>query len=196
MTTNNEAIQADGLDTCQHNGGMHGLRLVRPGAAYVDAIWDYRTESLADAPHMNGACDLEDIDDPCAWIAHCQALADPATVPEGHVQAEEWLLMRGDDPRILGMVNLRAQLDEYMSEYAGHIGYSVRPSERGRGLGRTQLLLALGRCREIGLDRVLITCEEDNVASQRTAESCGAVFERATFDESDGVMMRRYWVRL
>lgn len=114
--------------------------------------------------------------------------ADPASVlPEGHVHCDYlWIF---DDARMVGFLALRHSLDnEFLRTQGGHIGYSVRPSQRRRGHASRALGLALDRARELGLDRVLVTCDEDNVASARTIESQAGRFESVVGGK------RRYWI--
>ncbi|MDR0782377.1 MAG: GNAT family N-acetyltransferase [Propionibacteriaceae bacterium] len=176
---------------------MDELRLVPPSLAYAEAIISYRAESLAEAPHISGGCMLADFPEPADWIAYCECLGDPATLPPGRVETEEWMLVRGDEPRVLGLINIRRSIDhDYLREYAGHIGYSVRPTERRKGYAAAQLRLGLDRCRALGLDRVLITCDTTNEGSRRTILACGGLFDRTTFDETDNTTMERYWIPL
>jgi len=164
---------------------------------YAAEIMAYRSESLKLAPYVNGAFTLAGYTDPAAWIAYCEVRADPATVPEDDVEADQWLLV-DKDSRILGMVNIRRNIDDaFFAEYAGHIGYSIRPSERGRGYGTIQLSLALDKCRDLGLRSVLLTCDPDNEASRCTILSCGGVFERTTLLTAEEPRPReRYWISL
>ena len=172
------------------------MRLVRPSMAYADEIMAYRAESLELAPHVNGAFELGGYTDPAAWIARCETRTDPAMVPEGDVVADEWMMV--DDSRILGMVNIRRNLDDpFFAEYAGHIGYSIRPVERGRGYGTAQLMLTLDKCRDLSLEKVLLTCDTDNEASRRTILSCSGVFERTTIQTPEHPdQLERYWISL
>jgi predicted acetyltransferase len=171
------------------------LTLVRPSAEHAGQIAALRAEFLAEVSHIPGGSRLEDFDDPAAWIDHCAARADPTTVPQGWVQGDQWLLT--EPGGILGLVNVRHSLGtEYLAEYGGHIGYAIRPTERGHGYGHAQLMLALDWCRTIGLDKVLLTCDATNEASRRTIISCGGIYERDTVDPSRGETMQRYWIAL
>ena len=173
------------------------LTLVRPSIDHADQITALRAEFLTEAPHIPGGSRLEDFADPADWIAYCNARQDPATVPDGFVQADQWLLTRVGQDRVLGLVSVRHSIDTpHLAEYGGHIGYAVRPSERRHGYGRAQLLLALDWCRTIGLAKVLVTCDATNQASQHTITSCGGVYERDTYDADRGETMRRYWIAL
>ena len=173
------------------------MRLVRPAMAYADEITTYRSETLETAPYVNGAFELAGHPDPAAWIARCEARTDPVTVPEGDVEADEWLMVN-DDSRILGMTNIRRHIDDpFFAEYGGHIGYSIRPSERGKGYGTIQLTLALDKCRDLGLTSVLLTCDPDNEPSRRTILACGGVFDRTTIVTPEHPNpMDRYWISL
>ena len=92
------------------------------------------------------------------------------------------------DEEVVGFLALRHSLNAWLLEEGGHIGYSVRPSRRGQGHASRALALAVRRSAELGLDRVLVTCDEDNVASARTIERNGGVYE----DTRNG--KRRYWI--
>lgn len=171
--------------------------LVHPSLSYANEIMAYRSESLELDPVINGSCDLSTYEDPAAWIAHCEVLSDPETLPADCVEADEWLTVN-DDQRILGMVNIRRHIrHDFLAEYVGHIGYSIRPSERGRGYAELQLRLALAKCRELGLTAVLLTCDADNESSRRTILSCGGVFERTAIQTQQMPQPRlRYWISL
>jgi predicted acetyltransferase len=82
----------------------------------------------------------------------------------------------------------RHGLNDYLFEQGGHIGYSVRPSARRRGFAGDALRDALPIARELGISRVLITCDETNVGSRRTIEKNGGIYE----DSRKG--KRRYWI--
>ena len=80
-----------------------------------------------------------------------------------------------------------------MAAYGGHIGYVVLPSHRGRGHATEILRQSVERARAGGVDRVLLTCDDTNVASARVIERCGGALEAVVPDE-DGHPMRRYWI--
>ncbi|WP_427896510.1 GNAT family N-acetyltransferase [Kribbella sp. GL6] len=94
----------------------------------------------------------------------------------------------------MGAITLRRTLNEKLLEGGGHIGYGVRPSARGRGVASWALAEVLGRARARGMDRVLVTCGDGNVASARTIERNGGVLE----DVRDTWLgrARRYWITL
>ncbi|MDR2973898.1 MAG: GNAT family N-acetyltransferase [Propionibacteriaceae bacterium] len=179
---------------------MTVLTFRQPSTEFADQIRAYRAESMLDGPSINGASSLQDHEDPADWIAACAAAADPATVDPDWVISHQWLCV-DEASQIVGMTAIRPDLSlPYAAEYAGHIGYSIRPSQRGKGYGTQQLRLALEACRGYGLALALLTCDQANEASRRTIMACGGVFERAMEkrDEDEGtvIAMERYWITL
>jgi len=96
------------------------------------------------------------------------------------------------DDRIVGRASIRHRLTPYLLEVGGHIGYCVRPADRRQGHATAMLRLSLDLVRDLGVDRALVTCDDDNVGSIRTIERCGGKLEDTRSDA--GVPKRRYWV--
>ena len=96
--------------------------------------------------------------------------------------------------RLIGAVNIRHELNEYLLLHGGHIGDGVRPSERGKGYGTRIVRLALEKCLELGIDRVLMGCDKENIPSARTIIKNGGVLENEVVTE-DGIE-QRYWIDL
>ncbi|HEY9292410.1 MAG TPA: GNAT family N-acetyltransferase [Microlunatus sp.] len=98
---------------------------------------------------------------------------------------------------VVGFIALRHRLNDFLADVGGHIGYSVRPSRRRQGIASTALRLTLDRARQIGLERVLITCDDSNVGSFRTIEGCGGVLQDVRDRPEHGYgLVRRYWIEL
>lgn len=97
--------------------------------------------------------------------------------------------------KILWAISLRHNIDHSnFREVGGHIGYGIRPSERGKWYATEMLRLALLEAKKLWLQKVLITCDDDNIASAKVIENNGGIFER--FAEKDGKKKRRYWITL
>ncbi|GLW34955.1 GNAT family N-acetyltransferase [Actinoplanes regularis] len=135
----------------------------------------------------------DDVETPegfAAWVHRLVRLTHPAgepCPPEKH-GSPRWIV---EDGRVLGGITLRHQFDDDL----GQIGYGLRPSARGRGLASWALGRMLVEARTVlGLDRVLIPCLADNLASARTIEHCGGVLEGLRDFEQFSV--RRYWITL
>ncbi len=99
-------------------------------------------------------------------------------------------------PKIVGRLSLRHALSPALIEVGGHIGYGVVPSERRRGHATEMLRRSFGPARELGLERVLVTCDDDNVGSIKTIERCGGVLEDVRVVPGSTVPKRRYWITL
>ena len=174
--------------------GGEALRLVRPDESWLEEIRAYRAEFLAADSSMDGAGPLRRFEDPADWLEMVRCYEDPAAVPEGKVPATELLCVRGG--RILGMLQIRHRLNAYLEQFAGHIGYSVRPSERRKGVATRMLALALPLCRQLGLRRVMIACQPWNEGSRRTILANGGIYEKTVHEPERNVDLERYWITL
>lgn len=175
---------------------MEKYTLVRPDAAYIDEIASFRKEFLDAGSSMDGCGPLRKCADIAEYIEICEAHTRRETLPEGRALSEQLMYVREDDGRIIGMIQIRLELIGYLERFGGHIGYSVRPSERKKGHAKQMLSQALPICREKGLKRLLITCLEDNIASEKTITANGGVYESTVFDGENGVRLKRFWIEL
>ena len=117
------------------------------------------------------------------------------TETNGRVPDSVFFLLDNDRDRLLGAVNIRHYLNDALLREGGHIGDGIRPSERRRGYGTEIVRLALIECKKLGIDKVLMTCDKDNVASAKTIIKNGGVLENE-FVNSDGNVEQRYWIAL
>jgi len=154
---------------------MEEFILIRPTSEYASQIVEYRQEFLDAGDSMDGTGPLRRFENPEAYIKTCAEYENPETCPAPLVPATQFMLVRKDDNKVLGFLQIRHEFNDYLSKFGGHIGYSVRPSERRKGYAKEMLRMALPFCREIGLDRVLITCIDGNVGSEKTILSNGGV---------------------
>ncbi|NYG59707.1 putative acetyltransferase [Nocardioides daedukensis] len=126
-------------------------------------------------------------DDYAAMVENRLAQGDPSTqMDPGMVHCSFFWITEQDS--FIGWLAIRHALNDFLLEQGGHIGYSVRPSRRREGHASRALGLAVPLSRELGIDRILLTCDADNDASRRTIEANGGVFE----DERVGKL--RYWI--
>jgi len=111
----------------------------------------------------------------------------------GLVPATEFWMV--DEDGFAGRVSLRHELTDSLLRVGGHIGYTVRPTKRRRGYATRALQLALAEASRLGLEKVLITCDDDNLASRRVIEKNGGILENRLYREEGGVAICRYWVK-
>jgi predicted acetyltransferase len=161
--------------------------VVRLHAAWLEARADWGPGVHEDGFGLRPSDEVESPDGFAAWVTRLNDQSDPAKPLEpGRVHCTyRWIV---EDDRVLGAIALRHELNGF-----GHIGYGIRPSARRRGLATWALGRILGEARSLGLDRVLVICAVDNLASARTIEHQGGVLDEIR-DTELGVV-RRYWIK-
>jgi len=107
-----------------------------------------------------------------------------------------YFMLRKDDNKIIGSIQLRHHLTEELLKDGGNIGYGIRPSERGGGYGTKQLSLVLEKAKKLGLDKVMISCNKDNRASAHVAIRNGGILAGEGFDEDEGKITEIYWINI
>lgn len=177
--------------------GKENVILVKPDASFAAEIRSYREEMLLAGSSMDGTGALRRTEEPLEWLKHNALMENPKLVPENKVPATQFVLTDTDTGRIYGMLQVRHELNEYLQKFAGHIGYSVRPTERRKGYAKKMLKMALQYCKEtLGLQRVMISCLVENEASRRTILSCGGVLEEKVYEHVEHVWLEKYWITL
>ena len=164
---------------------------------YYDSIREYRNETLACESRFDGCFCLEDYDDIEKWDLNCKLFENEATLPPGYSIGFQYVYM--EDNEVVGMVNFRPKALEhmYLRQYGGHIGYSVKPSKRKQGIATRMLKDFLKICKdEYHLKQVLITCNENNVASRKVIIKNGGILEEKVFCPPENCMIERYWISL
>ena len=167
-----------------------------PTVEYEEQIRAYRKAFLDCGDSMDGTGALRRTEDPIQWIERCELSKYPETVPDGLVPATQYIYVRESDAKIVGMLQIRHYFNDILEKYGGHIGYSVAPDERRKGYASQMLRAALPKCRELGIDRVLITCNDYNEASRRTILKNGGVYESTVYWPEEGEDLQRYWIDL
>ncbi len=164
----------------------------------LHASWLEARDDWGRGVHQDGAGlrTDDDVDTAEGFEAWVQRLHDDSdhSIPtrDGWVHATNWWILEGDT--YVGAIQLRHRLTDFLLEAGGHIGYGIRPSARRRGYATWGLGAVLPEARALGLDRVLLTCDPDNVASARTIEHHGGVLEDVR--DTEVGRKRRYWITL
>lgn len=149
---------------------------------YINEFYEYNSD-------INGAGGLHRyLDDYQGWLDFSEKKAKEKPTEES-VPGITFFLVRERDNRIVGMCNVRLALNERLRQSGGHIGYSIRPTERGNGYNNINLYLALNVCKQHGIDLVLMDADLDNPASWKTMEAFGGNRVREYFDDKDAKCM-------
>jgi len=173
---------------------MFDIELVEASKMYEGQAMAYRQEFIEyGETEINGSSGFIEYDSYDDWLAklaaqkgmQCSSTSTPATT---------YFMLRKDDNKIIGSIQLRHHLTEELLKDGGNIGYGIRPSERGKGYGTMQLSLALAKAKALGLDKVMISCSKDNRASAYVAIRNGGVLAGEGFDEDEGKITEIYWI--
>ena len=106
-----------------------------------------------------------------------------------------YFLIRKNDNKLIGMINIRHHLTPKMLVHGGHIGYGIRPTERRKGYNKINLYLGLLKAlEEFNLDKVMLDCDVKNLGSDKTIQALGGVLERTDIDDYDGALTNVYWI--
>ena len=170
--------------------------LIEPSAEYSSQIASYRLEFLQSGESMDGTGGLRNFDNPLDWIAYSDSFKDLRTVPEGYVPSTQYIFVREDDRKIVGMIQIRHFLNDYLEKFGGHIGYSVAPSVRRKGYAALMLKLTLPKCKLLGIENVLITCNSDNEGSRKTILKNGGIYASTIYEPEENYNIERYWINL
>ncbi|MBR2743983.1 MAG: GNAT family N-acetyltransferase [Clostridia bacterium] len=179
------------------------LILVKPSIEYEEQAINFINEvELVDTDEKiryAGFSELQKYkDNYIEWLKKLELYKKEETLPEGKVIADTFFTVKKSDNKLVGIINIRHELNDSLYNYGGHIGYSILPSERRRGYAYKQLLLGLEYYRSIGVRRVMISCLDYNIGSAKTIEKAGGVYENTVKGEKCGqeVYYKRYWVSL
>ena len=134
---------------------------------------EYINEFLKYNSEINGVGSLDKyIDNYEGWLVKLEESYN--IIPnEKLVPSRTYFLIRVNDNKIIGMINIRLMLNENLKKLGGHIGYSVRPTERQKGYNKVNLYLGLGVCQKYGIKDAMLTCYKDNIASSKTMKALG-----------------------
>ena len=175
---------------------MNGMKLAEPSMEYDAQIQAYRKEFLEYGGSMDGTNSLRQYEKTQDWLDHLEIRRTPELLPPGRTLSRQYLYIREEDEKIVGMISLRPQFNEYLEKYGGNIGYSVAPGERRRGYASRMLHLVLPKFRDRGIGRVLVTCIKGNEGSRKTILNNGGVYESTVYEPDERIWLERYWINL
>ncbi len=169
------------------------IKLVKLSYEYKDKLFDMMKEWLAVekdfSPYVIRKNDYRDFE------YYLENLETKEPTPEGRVPDSVFFCLDTDRDIFVGAVNIRHYLNDSLLYTGGHIGDGIRPSERRKGYATAMIGLALEECKKLGIKRVLMTCDKDNIGSAKSIIKNGGVLENEVINE-EGVLEQRYWIEL
>ena len=178
---------------------MEHIVFIEPQKQYADDIWKFRQEILEcdveNEDQFAGCISLDVSKSAEEWIKICELRKSEETCGEvgTTVPSHMYLAVRKRDDKIVGVIDLRHHINHpILGTWGGHCGYSVRPSERGKGYAKEMLCLNIQNAKSMGIEKLLITCNVKNEASEKTILANGGVYEKTI--DVDGCKMKRYWI--
>ena len=171
------------------------LELIMPTKEYKKEVEEYLQEFLDNGENeIAGDGGLDRIKDFDKWLEKVQNDLSIDTIDKDRIPATLYLTIRKSDNKIVGNLQIRHFLNERLLNYGGHIGDSVRPSERKKGYATEQIRLALEKCKELGINNVLMDCDKSNIGSAKSIKKNGGILENEIYVGNE--LVQRYWISL
>jgi predicted acetyltransferase len=173
---------------------MYGnVRLLKPSVEWEKEYLSFYQDWKESGEDMVPWVISKDPSDFRGMVQFLQSNEQGKHLPDGWVPDSTYWLV-DEQNQIVGAVNIRHGLTEKLLYSGGHIGYGIRPSERRKGYATKLLALSLGKAKELGIDSVLVVCDEGNVASERTIIRNGGI-AADNYIEDNGNVIKWYWIR-
>lgn len=162
---------------------METFKYVEPTLEHEQEALDFINEFYEYNSDINGTGGLQRfLNNYPDWLKKLEE--DRNRIPnEEKVPAVTYFLVRENDNRIVGMINIRLALNERLRKFAGHIGFCIRPTERRKGYNKINLYLGLKVCQQHNIKEVLMDCDKDNLGSAKTMLALGGVMVKEYFDD-------------
>lgn len=174
------------------------MKLIHPTTAYkeqfLQATKEYEAKQNEDRPDIYGLTLDELNNDFTAYIERVLSESNGENLPDGLVPQTTYWLVDGDE--FIGRVSIRHTLTEQLLKEGGHIGYDIRPSKRQMGYGKQILELSLSKAKELGITKVLVTCNENNIGSKKIIEANGGQLENIVEMGEGKPRKLRFWISL
>lgn len=186
------------FDIKVYNLDIDKIKLIKPTEENEEQIIEYKKEHFENGEtQIHASSKWDKLDKYEDWLKLLEDCSKKETVPQDWTVATQFLGIREKDNKIIGMINIRHELtNDFLRNYAGHIGYGVRPSERKKGYVTQMLKQALIYCKEeLNLEKVMISCEKENEGSRKTIINARGILDRE-YKTEDGENVQIYWIKL
>ena len=173
------------------------LELIIPTSEYKEQVMKYRKIFLENEESFDGCAGLEECNTYEEWLNFENRLSKK--YGENYVPSDVYLGVRKSDNKLIGIIDIRKGLTDFLYNYGGNIGYSVIPDERRKGYATEMLKQILSKCKSMNINRVLLSCDKENIGSAKTIIANGGVLENEVVDEvglSKSGIIQRYWISL
>lgn len=177
---------------------MEMIKLLKPTKEYKNQLTEYKKEHFDNGEKVIHACSRWDnMNNYDEWLELLKSHSSFETIKDNWTVHTNFLGIRESDNKVVGMIDIRHELtNDFLKNYAGHIGYGVRPSERKRGYATQMLAQALEFCKNsLKLEKVMISCDKCNDGSRKTIINAGGILEKE-FQTEDGENVQVYWIKL
>lgn len=176
---------------------MEQFYLEKPSIERKKEITEYIDEFTKYKSNIAGIGSLEKISEGYTFeqaLERCLSMENKEYAEKvNRCPGKTFLLIRENDNKVVGTINLRWDLNETMLQFGGHIGYGIRPTERRKGYNKINLYLGMIEAKKVGLEKVMLTCDVDNLGSDKTLKALGGKPERTEINPSNGKLTNVYW---
>lgn len=174
------------------------MKFVLPGSEYEEQAKDYIREFQKYQSNLIGCRELDQYLQERTyeeWVEKVMDDLDMAGITKGKIPSFTYFYVRDEGDRIIGMVNIRLTLNDFWQKEGGHIGYSIRPTERRKQYATNLLKEALEFCKVIGLEEVVLSCTKSNIASAKVIQHCGGCLEAEFYSNTFQEVIQRYIIK-
>ena len=172
---------------------MEKLKLIKPTKDFEKKVFEMVQEFFDDNTTPYGSSWLKNfLDDYDGRLNYLKQCENEDTITSWHVPANQYILVREFDNSVIWFVSARLRLNEWLLRHWWHIWYSIRPKERMKHFATAQLFTVLDIYKNLWVEKVLLTCNKENIWSAKTIQNCWWILENEIIDPNDWELIQRY----